>query len=118
MVLLNCYSDDRRYSAVVPAEMAAVQRATLHLFDHGHRRIGMIAGEPWMEATRDPLKGYRRALADSGLPFDASLVVRGNWSAGSGYDGTLSLLALPERPTARAPERHLLPERTYGNRLI
>jgi len=100
MVLLNCYSDDRRFSAVVPAEMAAGQRATQHLIALGHRRIGMITGEPWMEATRDRQKGYRRALADAGLPFDASLVVRGNWSASSGYNGTLSLLALPERPTA------------------
>jgi len=27
-------------------------------------------------------------------------VVRSNWSTGSGYDGTISLLALPDRPTA------------------
>jgi len=26
--------------------------------------------------------------------------VRGHWSASSGYDGTLGLLALPDRPTA------------------
>ena len=100
VVLLNCYSDDTRFPSVVPAELAAGQRATQHLVAHGHRRIGMITGEPWMEAARDRQKGYRRALADGGLPFDGSLVVRGNWSASSGYDGTLSLLALPDRPTA------------------
>jgi len=100
VVLLNCYSDDRRFPAVVPAEMAAGQRATQHLVGHGHHRIGMITGEPWMEAARDRQKGYRRELADGGLPFDASLVVQGNWSASSGYNGALSLLALPDRPTA------------------
>jgi len=66
MVLLNCYSDDRRFPAVFPAEMPAGQQATQHLIAFGHRRIGTITGEPWMEATRDRQKGYRRALAAAG----------------------------------------------------
>ncbi|MGL4238378.1 LacI family DNA-binding transcriptional regulator [Tabrizicola sp.] len=100
VVLLNCYSDDDRFPSVVPAELDGGQRATEHLILKGHRRIGMITGEPWMEATRDRLKGYRRSLAAADIPFDPTLVVQGNWSPSAGYDCTRRLLALPNRPTA------------------
>ena len=101
MVLLNYYSDDRRYPAVVATEMAAVQRATLHLVDLGHRRIGMIAGEPWMEATRDPQKGYRRALADTA---GCRLMLRW-WSVATGRPvrATMAPSAFLRCPTALPP---------------
>jgi len=100
VVLLNCYSDDHRYPSVVPAETAGGRRATQHLISHGHCRIAVITGEPWMEAARDRLKGYRQALTDAGIAFDPGLVVTGNWSASSGYGGVRALLGLTNRPTA------------------
>lgn len=100
VVLLNCYAKDQRYPAVIPAEVAGGQRATRHLIDHGHRRIATITGEPWMEAARDRLRGYRKALAHARIAFDPDLVVEGNWAASSGYDATRKLLALSPRPTA------------------
>jgi LacI family transcriptional regulator len=100
LVLLNCYDGEGRFPAVLPAEVAGGRTATQHLIDHGHRRIGMITGEPWMEAARDRQKGYRQALAAAGIGFDPDLVLRGNWSASTGYDGTQRLLALADPPTA------------------
>ncbi len=100
VVLLNCHSADHRLPSVIPAEAAGGHRATAHLIENGHSRIGMITGEPWMEATRNRQKGYRRALAEIGIPFDQDLVVKGNWTASSGYYGTQRLLALPDRPSA------------------
>lgn len=100
VALLNCYTDDHAFPAAVPSEVEGGQTATQHLIDHGHRRIGHITGEPWMEAARDRLKGYRRALAAAGIAFDPTLVVEGNWSANTGYDATRKLLALPDPPTA------------------
>jgi LacI family transcriptional regulator len=100
VVLLNCYTDGARYPAVIPAERSGGERITRHLIDHGHRRIGMITGEPWMEATRDRMKGFRRAVHDAGLPFDPTMVVQGNWSPSSGYEGTRRLMSLAEPPTA------------------
>ena len=52
------------------------------------------------EGAQDRLKGYRRALATADIPFDADLVVEGDWSASAGYQGTCKLLALKDRPTA------------------
>ncbi len=100
VILLNCYTAARSFPAVIPGEVAGGQKAVQHLIDNGHRRIGVITGEPWMEATRDRLKGYRRALIGAKIAFDPALVIEGDWSASAGYDSTRRLLALAERPTA------------------
>ncbi|MER8664635.1 LacI family DNA-binding transcriptional regulator [Mesorhizobium sp. M1148] len=100
VILLNCYTADYAFPAVVPSEIAGGQNSTRHLIGHGHRRIATITGEPWMQAAQDRLKGYRRALATADIPFDPELVVEGDWSASAGYAATVKLLALKERPTA------------------
>ncbi|MEP7453829.1 LacI family DNA-binding transcriptional regulator [Phyllobacterium sp. SB3] len=100
VILLNCYSLDYAFPAVVPSEIAGGQHSTRHLIQHGHRRIGTITGEPWMEAAKDRLKGYRRALATADIPFDPALVIEGDWSASAGYEATKKLLMLQDRPTA------------------
>jgi LacI family transcriptional regulator len=100
VILLNCYTADHAFPAVVPGEIAGGQSATRHLIEAGHRRIGTILGEAWMEAAQDRLEGYRRALATADIPFDPNLVVEGDWSASAGYHGTRKLLALKDPPTA------------------
>jgi LacI family transcriptional regulator len=100
VLLLNCYTSDQRYPAVVPSEIAGGQRSTRHLIERGHRRIATITGEMWMEAAQDRFKGYRRALATADIPFDPALVIEGDWSASAGYAATRQLLALPDVPTA------------------
>ncbi|WP_027061982.1 LacI family DNA-binding transcriptional regulator [Mesorhizobium loti] len=100
VILLNCYTADYAFPAVVPSEIAGGQSSTRHLVSHGHRRIATITGEPWMQAAQDRLKGYRRALATADIPFDPDLVVEGDWSASAGYAATVKLLALKDRPTA------------------
>ena len=103
-VLLNCHETgkggERRHPAVVPAEQQGGYAATMHLVASGHRRIGFINGEGWIEAAGDRLKGYRHALADAGIAFDPLLVREGDWQVDSGYAHALSLLDGPDRPTA------------------
>lgn len=99
-VLLNCYTDDRSFPAVVPGELAGGQSATQRLVRAGHRRIAHVTGEMWMEAAQDRLRGYRRALATADLPFDPDLVCEGNWEYGSGHDAARRLMGLPDPPTA------------------
>lgn len=99
-VLLNCHTRDRQYSSVVPGELLGGFAATMHLVDSGHRRIGLINGEGWIEAAAERLKGYRQALSTRDIPFDPGLVREGDWQVGSGYRHALDLLSLPEPPTA------------------
>ena len=77
----------------------AATRATQHLLELGHRRIGFITGPMWNVLSRDRLYGYRTALLNAGLPFDESLVATGNFSIESGIVATEQLLLLSPRPT-------------------
>jgi LacI family transcriptional regulator len=99
-VLLNCYTSDSELSSVVPAEVTGGHTATEYLLNAGHRRIGYVNGEPWQDASRDRLKGYRMALSTADLPFAAELVREGDWSSGSGFEQTLSLMRQSNPPTA------------------
>jgi LacI family transcriptional regulator len=99
-VLLNCYVSERSLPSVVPAEVVGGHTATERLVRAGHRRIGIINGEPWMDASRDRLQGYRQALATADLPFDPELVRSGNWEPSAGYSETLQLMKLARPPTA------------------
>ncbi|WP_421724675.1 LacI family DNA-binding transcriptional regulator [Bauldia sp.] len=100
VVLLNCYVADNALPSVVPGELLGGYTATRHLIRAGHQRIAHIHGQSWMDASRDRLKGYRRALSEAEIPFDPELVRPGNWETRAGYEQTLALLALEDRPTA------------------
>jgi LacI family transcriptional regulator len=99
-VLLNCTTRLRRRSSVVPGEVGGGFAATEHLIASGHTRIGFINGEPWMDAARDRLRGYRQALATADLPFDPDLVRDGDWMSGSGFEHATALMRLKRPPTA------------------
>ncbi|OLP62036.1 LacI family transcriptional regulator [Xaviernesmea oryzae] len=100
LVLLNCYTTDGRFPAVVPDEINGGRLATTTLIEKGHRRIGIIAGESFMEAAQDRLIGYRKALRKAGIAYDDDLVAQGSWTPTSGFEATQQLLALTDRPTA------------------
>jgi len=99
-VLLNCYAEPRQHMAIVPGEVAGGFSATAHLTALGHKRIGFINGEPWMDAAVDRLKGYKQALATADIAFDESLVRDGDWLPLRGYEAGLELLSLANPPTA------------------
>ena len=99
-VLLNCYTAERAALSVVPGEVAGGFLATQHLIQHGHRRIGLINGEPWMDATTDRLTGYRQALATADIAFDPELVLDGDWLPESGWQHLHTLMSRKPRPTA------------------
>ncbi len=100
VVLLNCYTADRQHVSVVPGEFVGGLNATNHLIRHGHRRIGLINGEPWMDASADRLAGYRQALASADIAFDADLVLDGDWLPDSGRAHLATLMAQTAPPTA------------------
>jgi LacI family transcriptional regulator len=99
-VLLNCYSEPREYMSVLPGEVAGSFTATSHLTKLGHKRIGFINGEPWMDAAIDRLKGYKQALATADIAFDETLLRDGDWLPLRGYEAGLELLSLDNPPTA------------------
>ncbi|RKS73792.1 LacI family transcriptional regulator [Motilibacter peucedani] len=74
--------------------------ATSHLLELGHRRIGFITGPKRLLCSRARLDGHRAALESAGVAFDESLVRDGDFYHESGFLGAMSLLSMPEPPTA------------------
>ncbi|MFF7598232.1 LacI family DNA-binding transcriptional regulator [Streptomyces mirabilis] len=74
--------------------------ATQHLIDHGHRRIAILVA-PSYYTTGRRLRGYRKALRQSGIEADEALVVtlrRGTTEEATA--ATHALLTSPHPPTA------------------
>lgn len=74
--------------------------ATSHLIAQGHRRIGMVAGQIKFSTSALRLRGYKRALAQAGIPADPSLVVSSSFEPHGGLVAGTQLLAQTLRPTA------------------
>ncbi|HSR31624.1 MAG TPA: LacI family DNA-binding transcriptional regulator [Anaerolineae bacterium] len=74
--------------------------AANHLIQKGHRRIAYVASPPDRSDSVERSAGYRDALADAGLEFDASLVVQGTGRADGGKSTVPLLLSLDDPPTA------------------
>lgn len=72
-VLVNCY-DDHGTPAVIPDDEGGQYALTQRVVAAGHRRIAHLTLAPAQEATRLRLLGYRRALGEAGIPYDAALV--------------------------------------------
>lgn len=100
LVLLNCYDAMGAHASTVPDDIGGAHTLTNALLAAGHRRIGHLAGEPWLDAGRDRLAGYRRALEERDIVFDPRLVENRGSSVPAGQDGAHALLDLPDPPTA------------------
>jgi LacI family transcriptional regulator len=67
-------------------------QAVAHLLRLGCRRIGMINGLEKVSTSKRRLAGYRNALQDAGVTFDASRVIHGDFRVESGYAAGIQLL--------------------------
>ena len=86
-----CLNSDQ-ISYVAIDNLAAAREAVTHLIALGRKRIGHITGNLHITDGADRLEGYRQALLAAGLDVDESLIVEGNFSHRSGYDGMKQLL--------------------------
>ncbi len=74
--------------------------ATEHLISLGHRKIAFISGDAAHPDANERLRGYTTALKNAGIPFDANLVVPGDYQVESGLAATDLLLASRRKFTA------------------
>ncbi|HFD16832.1 MAG TPA: LacI family transcriptional regulator [Rhodospirillales bacterium] len=78
----------------------ALEMATRRLLALGHREIAFIAADPRFNFVRERLAGYRRALADAGIPRRRSLVRHDGFGEEAGARAARALMRLCPRPTA------------------
>lgn len=66
----------------------------------GHTKIGIISTEGKALSSFDREKGYKRALAESGIPYNENYVFRGSYDYTDGSKAIEYFRTLPEPPTA------------------
>ncbi len=96
---------DREVQGVVASVVrcdhrSGVRAATQHLLSLGHSRIGFLSGPSDILSTRDRLAGFHEALVRGGLSAREELIRLGSYTRQFGYEQTIQMLSLPERPTA------------------
>jgi DNA-binding LacI/PurR family transcriptional regulator len=99
-VLINDTSADPSVASVDIDNAAAVQHVVHHLYELGHRRIGLLSGEESSPSTRARREGYLRGMREHGLGIDPSIVVEGYYSRGWGCEAMADVLKHPNPPTA------------------
>lgn len=93
----NCFGtlSDSDYSSVSVDDYQTAYRAVKTLIDLGHRRIAVVLPDCADRSISElRYKGYRAALRDSGIPFDAELLVEtdGCFEMPETYEGTGRLI--------------------------
>lgn len=90
--------EDIGASAVLSDHRTGMRDAVDHLLELGHRRIGLILGQP-LRPSRERRAGLEEAFAARGLPATYT-VIGGMLSAEHGRNATCELLDADEPPTA------------------
>lgn len=88
------------FHTVLTDNVEAADRATQHLIDLGHRKIGHLVGPDHNIVSRERLIGYSRALARANLPALPEWQLRGNFDMESGFATAARFMALSDRPSA------------------
>ena len=65
-----------------------------------NRRIGCIVGPENIRSSLERLTGYQEAIQEAGLPFDETLIVKGDFQYESGYEAAQRLLTIGDPPSA------------------
>ena len=91
--------DSNGYIVTIDNEKAAYD-AVSFLIANGHKKIGMITSKKKYVSSVLREKGYRRALEDAGLKYDANLVGKGIYNFKGGMDSSYELLSKNKDITA------------------
>ncbi|SEQ07422.1 transcriptional regulator, LacI family [Devosia sp. YR412] len=78
----------------------AIERATTHLLDLGHRRIALLNGLKGRTFAEHREIGYLAALSARGVAFDPALMGNSNFTDEVAFRYAQSMLELRPRPTA------------------
>jgi LacI family transcriptional regulator len=75
-------------------------KATKHLLDLGHTRIGCITGPNQLTPSGQRLEGYNKALKEKRITFESELIETGDFKSQSGGECLIRLMQKDKPPTA------------------
>ena len=87
-------------SAVVIDNEHAAGQAVRKLTEMGHRKIGLVLGNPSLYTTSLRRTGYLNALREAGIEPSEEYIRYGDYTMDGGYQAAQSLLQMEEKPTA------------------
>jgi LacI family transcriptional regulator len=99
-VMIDHHDETNDDPAITATNRKGIREAMRHLLALGHRRIGFITGRMELGCSQERLEGYREALAEVGLTYDARYVREGDFEQTTGFTQARELLQLHPRPTA------------------
>jgi LacI family repressor for deo operon, udp, cdd, tsx, nupC, and nupG len=102
-VVLGCEPISSEMAALPSVHIdnfAAAHEATRHLIGLGHRRIAFVSGPEGSLVTRDRERGFRAAMAESGLAVEEDWICAAPLSTEGGAAAAVELLCCEPRPTA------------------
>jgi LacI family transcriptional regulator len=100
VVLINADEHGSRFDCLNIDNYGGAVDMTRHLLGLGHRDIRMIRGAERNRDAGERERGFRAALAQSGMSCPESWIVPGEFTEASGFRATQELLSGPNRPTA------------------
>ncbi|MHC3475399.1 LacI family DNA-binding transcriptional regulator [Streptomyces sp. 7R007] len=98
-VLVNRRTDGD-HPAVTCDDILGGRMAAEHLLGLGHRRVAVIAGEPFASTGTDRAAGFLDRYREAGLPVPGHRMRHCPFDISGGRQAAMDLLTLPDRPTA------------------
>lgn len=99
-VLINHKKYSKNINFVDSKNIQGAKMAVQHLYEKGHREIAFIAGSMDETNARDRLKGFREAMAESGLNCPDEWIVYGDFDKDTAYRESEKIFLSSKRPTA------------------
>lgn len=101
VVLLDCFEQTGEHDSVVPDEYKGAKSAIKYLISKGHTKIAHITDKGNSFAAPERQRAYEEVLREHKIEIDSNYVVKNNGSdTAQGFEATIKLLELKDRPTA------------------
>ncbi|MFF9915640.1 LacI family DNA-binding transcriptional regulator [Streptomyces sp. NPDC013457] len=86
--------------SVTCADVAGGRLVGAHLYERGHRHIGIVGGHPWASTALDRAHGCRSYLAERNVHLPDTHLLQYGFDVAAGRKAAEALLNLTPRPTA------------------
>lgn len=84
-VLIGRHFDPLETDHVITDDVKGAFMATEYLIKKGHKKILMINGPSYISSARERMMGYKKALVENNIKFDAKLLKEGALKMEDGY---------------------------------
>lgn len=99
LIIIDRQNESLQVDQIFSDNVTGGYKATEHLINLGHKKIGLLLGIRELRTIEDRLKGYQKALQDHGIEVKEDLIAEGYSQIEEGYTAT-EYLVTNQRVTA------------------